>query len=97
MISEMRSKCPTKGILIGETNLDASYRRINSNAKTASTCIAIVDELAFLCLKLTFGITPVPAEYTTVSEAKIDLGNDLLRDESWDTDDLNFPHRSLLT
>ena len=32
----------------------------------------------------------------TVSEAEIDLGNDLLRDESWYTDDLNLPHQSLL-
>ena len=32
----------------------------------------------------------------TVSEAAIDLGNNLLKDESWDTDDLNSPHRSLL-
>ena len=32
----------------------------------------------------------------TVSEAEIDLGNDLLQNQSWDTDDLNSPHRSLL-
>ena len=36
-------------------------------------------------------------EYTTVSESAIDLGNNLLQDESWDTDDLNSPHQSLLT
>ena len=63
---------------------------------TASTFIAIVDELALLCLRSPFGTTPAPEKYTTVSEAKIDLGNDLLRDESWDTDYLNSPHRSLL-
>ena len=56
----------------------------------------IVDELAFLCLRLPFGTTPVPAEYITISEAAIDIGNDLLRDESWDIDDLNSPHRSFL-
>ena len=32
----------------------------------------------------------------TISEAAIDLGNDLLQDQSWDTNDLNSPHRSLL-
>ena len=26
----------------------------------------------------------------------MDLGNDLLRSESWDTDDINLPHQSLL-
>ena len=47
-------------------------------------------------MRLSFGITPAPAEYTTISEAAIDLGNDLLQDQSWDTNDLNLPHRSLL-
>ena len=74
----MRSRWPTKRILIGKTDLDAAYRRIHANATTTSTCIAIVNELALLCLRLSFGITPAPAEYTTVSEAAIDLGNDLL-------------------
>ena len=66
------------------------------NATTASTCIAIVDELAFLCLRLPFGTTPAPAEYTNFSEAAIVVGNDLLQVESWDTDDLNSPHQSLI-
>ena len=74
-----------KRILIGKTDLDAAYLRIHANAKNASTCIAIVDEIAFLCLRLNFGTTPAPAEYTTVSEAKTDLGNNLLQDQSWDT------------
>ena len=39
----------------------------------------------------------VPAEYTTVSEPTIHLGNDILKDESRDTYDLNSPHIYLLT
>ena len=78
----MRSRWPTKRILIGKTDLDAAYRRIHANAKTASTCISIVDELYFLCLGLPFGTTPAPAEFTTISEAAIDLGNDILQDQS---------------
>ena len=92
----MRSRWPTKRIIIGKTDLDAAYLRIHANATTVSTCIAIFDEIAFLCLRLPFGNAPAPAEYTTVSEAEIDLGNNLLWDEYWDTDDLNSPHRSLL-
>ena len=77
-------------------DLDAAYFRIHANAKTASTYIAIVNELFFICLRLPFGTTPAPEEYMTVSEAAIDLGNDILQDQSWDTDDLNSPHQSLL-
>ena len=47
-------------------------------------------------MRLPFGTTPAPAEYTTVSEAAKELGNDILRDESWDTDDLNSSHLFLL-
>ena len=72
MISAMQSKWLTKRILIGKTDLDTAYFRIHANAKTASTCVAIVDELAFLCLRLPFGTTPAPLSYTTFSEAAID-------------------------
>ena len=89
MVSAMQSRWTTKRILIGKTDLDAAYRQIHANAKTASICIAIVEEIALICLGLPFGTILATAEYTTVSEAAIDLGNDLLRDESWDTDDLN--------
>ena len=92
MISAMQIKWPTKLISIGKTDLEAAYRWIHANATTVSTCIAIVDDLDFLCLMLPFGTTPAPAEYTTDSEASIDLGRDLLRDKSWYTDDLNLPH-----
>ena len=85
MISEMRSKWPTKRILIGKIDLDAAYCRIHAITTTASTCIAIVNELSFLCLRLPFGTTLALEEYATFSEAAIDLGNDLLRYEAWDT------------
>ena len=92
MISAMQSKWPTKRIHIEKTDLDAACCQINSNATTTLTCIEIVDEIAFLCLRLSYGTTPAPAEYKTVSEAVIDLGKDLLRDEYYNTDDLNSPH-----
>ena len=69
MISAMKNKWPTKRIFIGKTDLDAAYRQIHENSMTASTCIAIVDELTFICLWLPFGTTPAPSEYTTISKA----------------------------
>ena len=97
MISAMQSRWPTKRMLIGKIDLDTAYRQIHEHANTASTCIAIDDELDFLCLRLTCGTTPAPAEYTTISEAAIEHGNDLLQDQSWDTDDLNSPYQSLIS
>ena len=60
MIYEMRSKWPSKRILTRKTDLDAAYRRIHANTTTAPTCIAIVDDLAFLFLRLSFGTIPAP-------------------------------------
>ena len=80
----MRIKWPSKCILIGETDLDAAYQRVHTNAQIASKCIVIVGKLAFLCLRLTFGIAPAPSEYTTISEAEIDFGYDILADTPWD-------------
>ena len=92
----MRIKGPSKRIPIGETDLGAAYRRVHINAQVALTCIAIVVKLAFLCLHLPFGTTPAPAEYTTISDSAINLGNDLLEDTSWDTTNLQSPHIRLL-
>ena len=55
-----------------------------------------MDRPKFLCLRLPFGTTPTPDEYETISKVAIDLGNELLREESQDTTYLNSPHRNLL-
>ena len=49
-----------KKMFIGKIDLDAAYRRIHAKAKITSKCIAIVDELDFLCLRLHFGTKPAP-------------------------------------
>ena len=41
-------------------------------------------KILFICLHLTFGATPAPEEYNTISEAEICLGNDTLADTEWD-------------
>ena len=77
-------------------DLEATYLRIHANDTIGSTCVAIADKLAFLCLWLPFYTTPAPAEYMTVSKSEIDLGNNLLRDESCYAENLISPHRSSL-
>ena len=96
MIVAMRIKWPSKGILIVKIDLNAAYQRVHANPQIAATCIAIVVKLSFLCLCLLFVTTSTPAEYTTISEAEINLGNDLLADTSWDVTNLQLLHRHLL-
>ena len=79
-----------------KTDLDAAYLQIHANDTTLVACIAILYKLAFLWLLLSFGTTPAPAEYMTVSKAAINPGNDLIRGNSLETYNLNPPHRTLL-
>ena len=76
--------------------MDAAFRRIHANSTTALVCISIVEEIAFLFLRLPFFTTPAPTYYMFVRGVSIYIGKDLLRDESWDTDDINSSHQSLL-
>ena len=47
-------------------------------------------------MRLLFGTTLAPSEYTTISEAAIDLGNDILVETSWYATNLQLPRRHLL-
>ena len=80
MIVATPIKYPSKSILIGETDLDTSYRRIHANEQIASTCITIIENLSLLCIQLTFGTAPVLTEYTTFIKAEIELINNILTD-----------------
>ena len=96
MISDMLIKWPSKHIMIGKTDLGATYRRFHANAQIAATYIAIVVKLAFLCICLPFGTTLTSAVYTTISEAEIDFENNLLTDTSWDATNLQSLHQQLI-
>ena len=54
MFVAMQIRCPSKIILIKKMDPGAAYRCIHANARTASTYIAITDNLALLCLHLPF-------------------------------------------
>ena len=96
VIPSIRMKWTYKIIFIRKTDLDAAYCRIHANSRIKSTCIAIIDNLALVCLQLPFVITHVLLEYTTVIEASIDLANDLLRGKYCDAKKLQSPHRQVL-
>ena len=83
-IADMRIKWTSKIILINNTDIDAEYHHIHAIGCITSTCITIVYNLTLLFLLLPFGMTPATVEYTRVSKAEINLGNDLLREKSQD-------------
>ena len=80
VITAILLKWPSKCILIIKIDHDYSYHRIHANAKITSTCIAIVEGLDFLCLRLPFVTKLATPEYITISESEIDLENGILAD-----------------
>ena len=81
---------------MGKTDLDAAYHFVNANSQIVVTSITIVGKLVFICMHPTFGTTPSPSEYTTISEASIGYGDNLLAYPAWDATNIQSPHQHLL-
>ena len=82
-IHRMRIEHPTLLILLIKYDLDAAYRRLHVLAKMAALAITILNDMAYILLRLPFGVANGPSDYCLVSEPVVDLANDLLRDNSW--------------
>ena len=77
-MTAMLLKWPLKYILIGKIDLDDAYRRIHKKKENPINIHSDHIKIAFLCLKLPFGTTPAPEDYTTIRNIALDLINDLL-------------------
>ena len=64
-------------ILISKYDYSDAYRRIAHSAEAATQTIAVVDERAYLSLRLTFGGSPNPPMWCMFSELVTDLANEL--------------------
>ena len=95
-IHVMRLHEPAVPIYIMKLDLEAAYRRMHVTAKMALLAITIVGELAYILLRLPFGVANGPNDYGYVSEPIMDLTNDILRDDSWDPNVIYSPLRDTL-
>ena len=91
LIHRMRLEHPTIRILITKLDLDAAYRRIHVVARMASLAITIIKRIAYILLRLPFGVANGPSDFSLISEPIFDLTNDILRDETWDPTDIHSP------
>ena len=95
-IHTLRLQYPGRKIFLSKFDLDAAYRRLHSHPLHAVRAITIIDNLAYLLLRLPFGASAGPALYSTVSEMIFDLCNDLVTDPTWDYRTLHSPHSTKL-
>lgn len=73
-------------------DLDAAYRRLHVHPGHSVRCTTIIGDIAYLLVRLPFGVSAGPNMYSLINEAIFDLVNDLLQDPVWDPEKLYSPH-----
>lgn len=83
-IHSLRLHHPSDIIGMSKTDMDAAYRRLHANFKSAASHITVLDNIAYFLGRLPFGSSPAPSLFSVVSDAIGDVAQDLICDESWD-------------
>ena len=89
-IVSARIKYPANRIYATKLDFKSAYRRCHLHASTAVQSCAQLPalQIALLMLRLTFGGTPCPYEWSTISELVCDLATAILTDDDWDPNEL---------
>ena len=74
----LRFSYPHKRIYMSKYDLDAAYRRLHVALEQALQCTTVIDRIAYIPLRLPFGVKSGPSIYSTISELIFDLTNDIL-------------------
>ena len=90
-IHVIRLQNPITQVFITKLDLDAAYRRLHVLASMAVKTITIIGKIAYILMRLPFGVTNGPSDFSLISEPLMDLTNDLLRDTTWDTNITHSP------
>ena len=82
-IVDTRRRLPTVRILIGKYDIKSAYRRAHLSAETAVESLMIFENILYLALRMTFGGSPCPSQWSCISETMCDLANDLIQCDKW--------------
>ena len=69
--------------------MDAAYRRLHALLASAVSSITVINEIAYLLLRLPFGAKIAADRFSVVSGMINDLAKELSFDTSWDPDSLH--------
>ena len=95
-IAAARSQFPNVRILIGKVDWRTAYRRAHLAGSSAAECITILGDIALVALRLTFGGTPCPSLWCTISELCTDLANDILACDDWDPREIQSAYAHMI-
>ena len=92
-IHALRMADSSRPILIGKIDVKSAHRRCTLRGLITAMCITIIDGIALLILRQTFGGAFGPYDFTDIiSEPATDLGNDLITCKDWDEKEICSPH-----
>ena len=95
-IIHLRAKHPNKIIWIRKEDFKSAFRRIHLNANIAFQCAVQLEiekhHYILLSLRLPFGGSPCPSEFSLVSDVMTDAINDLMIDKSWNPKVVKSPY-----
>jgi len=86
----LRLESPGDKIYIMKFDYSDAYRRISYAGRAAAQSILVVEDVAYMALRLAFGGSPNPACWCAISETITDMANDLSC-SSWDPRELSSP------
>jgi hypothetical protein len=105
-IIHYRRKHPSTPLLMAKYDLKSAYRRAHLSGVYALQSVATSqglhgdgndgDALAYVSLRLTFGGSPNPSEFSTISEMITDLSNIVLQHRDWNPATLHSEFNSLV-
>ena len=87
----MRWTYPNKRIFITKLDLEAAYCYLHVIAPIAVLITTILKKIAYISLRLPFGVANGPSDFSLLSEPIMDLTNDIIQDEEWNPKEMYSP------
>ena len=91
-IHSLRFHFPGTPILIGKFEFSAAYKQMTMWGHTSEASCTCHNEISYISLRITFGGSPCPPLWCSMSEIITDLANDILASADWDPSRTHSPH-----
>jgi hypothetical protein len=88
---------PTTQNLMTKVDFKAAYQRLHIMSDTAAQAVVLIEDMALVALRMTFGGSPNPSIWSDVFELACDTCNMLSRSNFWNAEDsptFESPHQT---
>jgi hypothetical protein len=94
-IIALRPAYPQQSIFIAKYDYRDAYRRMAHSGQAGAQSIAVFDHIAYIALRLTFGVSLNPPTWCLFSKMVTNLSNKLAYWNDWNPDTLRSPAQSV--